>query len=187
MFGGVEPAKLRQLRILRLDVKEADLSRVEFDDCEIISLMVDETTRFGPSRPSVHQLLIATDAGGVSELLEPAKIADWLSRHSRDETPQAANAEATRLLDKVCRVMLRQHMIKERQEDRNSRLLESRYWSDIEEILMRAKWLERITSKASKGAHGTFLRMRDPYKLLVDQTSAAKAIWSQVAALPPTG
>src|SRR6478672_9187846 len=116
-------------------------------------------------RPTAH---VATDAGGVSELLEPTKIADWLSHHSRDETPQAVNAEATRLLDKVCRVMLRHHMIKERQEDRNSRLLESKYWSDIEEILVRTEWLERIAGKPSKGAPGTFLRMRDPYKLLVD-------------------
>jgi hypothetical protein len=185
LFGAIEPAHLQHLQIQRLDVKEADLTQVEFNECEVVNLTADETTLLGRSRPDIHHLLIETQDGTVTEISEPSKIAGWLSAHSQHDLPTTENSEAIRLLDKVCRVMLRQHMIKEHQEDRAGRLLQLSYWSPIEAILMRTKWLERIDGKAVSGARASFVRMRDPYKLLVDRTdSKVKIVWAQVAALP---
>jgi hypothetical protein len=187
LFGVVAAARFERVKIQRLDAREAELAKVEFVDCEVAHLTVDNTTRFGITVPSVHQLLVTTEAGQVEEMFGRAEIAVWLQAHSAkpNSTPNL-NANAVRLFDRVCRVMLRQHMIKEHPTDAAAHLLRERYWKEIEGILFERKIIDRIPSKPSKGLAATFVRMKDPYRLLVHKADDAEVqlVWDKVGAIP---
>jgi hypothetical protein len=177
---------LERVKIQRLDAREAELERVEFVDCEVVQLTVDETTLFGASHPRVHNLLISTESGHIEELFDPSVISDWIREHSTAALPSApVSQHAVRLFERVCRVMLRQHMIKEHPSDASGRFLQAPYWKEIEDILFDAKVVDRITGKATGGAAASFLRMRDPLAILVRRDSPPiKRIWDGVAAIP---
>jgi hypothetical protein len=185
-FGEVAPAVLQRIRMQRLDVAEANLAAVEFIDCDATNLYVDETTRFGKSSPRVHRLHLKTPKGLVRDVFDPTEIDKWITAHSLRATAKPLdNVEATALLDKVCRVMLKRHMIKDHETDFSGRLLRSSYWAEIEAILREHEMVERITGKQMSGAHAPFVRMRDPFGLLANRnTGTYAAIWKSVAAIP---
>ncbi len=186
LFGLVAPANLERLRFQRLDVREAQLSQVTFSECEVVNLTVDDTTRFGSTLPNVHQLLVLTDKGNIEEVFDPDKVGRWINEHSIREAMRPQNQEAVKLLDRVCKVMLRQHMIKAHHTDEAGKLLENPYWEAIEEILTKAKFVDRIEGKATAGAAASFVRMREPFRLLVQSEDDVKAVavWDKVASLP---
>jgi hypothetical protein len=186
LFGVIAPAKLKRVKIQRLDAREAELDRVDFEDCEVVQLTVDDTTKFGSTTPQVHNLLQTRPDGHVEEIFDPIIIASWLKAHSKAATPEVlVNHDALRLLERICRVMLRQHMIKEHDSDESGRFLKYPFWKSIEEILLREKAIDRIKSKQSAGASASFIRMRDPIKFLVNRDSPAiKRVWDQVGSIP---
>lgn len=187
LFGTVAPATLERVRIQRFDVQEAALNSVQFKDCEISNLHVDETTRFGTTAPTPHQIHLHSKDGSVVDLFDPTEIRTWLDDHSDllVKEPNNVNEEAERLLDRVCRIMLRQHMIKDHESDDVGKFLRGRYWVEIEEILTKEKWIDRVDRKATAGSKAPFVRMRDPYKLLARKNEVGVAkVWSAVAAIP---
>lgn len=184
LFGVISPVKLDRIKFQRLDVREAELTRVEFTNCEVVSLMVDDTTRFGETWPRVHQLLVTKKDGDIKSVYEPGDIAKWLQRHSRPLQRSTGNAAALRLFERVCRVMLRQHMIKEHPTDQFGRLLQDELWPKIETILSDAEMIDRVEGKDSAGPSAPFLRLRDPYKLLVSRSEPTiNNVWKRVAAI----
>lgn len=186
VFGQVAPATLANVKIQHFDAQEAALNQVEFQDCEVVSLHVDETTRFGDTLPAVHQIQLHKGSGSVKEVFDPAEISKWLkSRSANGQAAPAKNEEALRLLDRVCRIMIRQHMIKDHETDASGRVLRNRYWPQIESILTTAGLLDRVHGRPMAGANAPFVRLRDPYNLLANQaTSSIAKIWSKVAAIP---
>jgi hypothetical protein len=186
LFGVVSPAELQRVKIQRLDAREAELQEVVFVDCDIVQLTVDETTRFGRSKPHIHRLLIETEEGDVEEIFEPLSIAAWLDAHSTTAEQDATkiNEDAVKLFERVCRVMLRQHVIKEHSSDAWGRYLQSTYWKDIERILFEHDLIDRIT-KAVAGMGVSFLRMKDPLKILVHRDEAEiRKVWEAISAIP---
>lgn len=182
VFGVAGPARLERLKIHRLDVQEADLTSIEFFDCEVSNLVVDATTRFGTTRPYVHHLLHTDKAGKTQEVFEPTEIKKWIDAHSEHPPQGRVNAEALRLFERICRVMLRQHTIKEHPTDAFGRLLQMRYWPEIEEILFATGHMERTERRATAGAPATFLRMRDPFTVLVERDAPNIAeLWKRIA------
>lgn len=186
LFGDVARAVLERVRIQRLDVGEASLTSVEFRDCEVLNLFADETTRFGVTSPMVHRLHLKTPKGGVRDIFDPAEIQVWIQGHSARAIAGAKeNSVAVALLDKVCRVMLRQHMIKDHETDAAGNLLRDRYWPEIEEILSASGLVVRVRGKQIAGAKAPFVRMKDPFTLLANRDKGANAaIWKKVAAIP---
>lgn len=188
LSGVISPANLERIKIQRLDAREAELEQVQFIDCEVVQLTVDETTLFGSSHPRVHNLLLSTESGHIEEIFDPSVIASWIDKHSTaPEKPgetAPGNQEAVRLFERVCRVMLRQHMIKEHPSDAAGRLLQQPYWKDIEDILFRAKFLDRIKGKGTGGPAASFLRMKDPMAMLISGDSSVTRIWDEVGAIP---
>jgi hypothetical protein len=67
LSGVVSAARLDRIKIQRLDAREAKLAHVQFVDCEIVHLTVDETTQFGASHPSVHNLLLSGESGHIAD------------------------------------------------------------------------------------------------------------------------
>jgi hypothetical protein len=186
LFGVISAASLRNVRVQRLDIREAELVQVDFADCEVIHLTVDETSRFGKSYPDIHRLLLATEDGQYHELFEPDEISAWISRHSVQSDGPPENREAIRLFDRICRVMLRQHMVKEHITDPAGRLLHDKYWKDIEQILFKKNLLVRLENRGTRGAAATFLRLSDPFKLLVGKSNdlKVKEVWAQIGSIP---
>lgn len=186
LFGLVAPSVLDKVRIQRLDATEASLVQVEFRECDVVNLYVDDTTRFGTTRPVVHRIHLHKANGVILELFDPTQIAEWLDSHSQQvEQLSKINQEALDLLDRVCRIMLRQHVIKDHETDASGKVLRSRYWKQIETILSDAKLIDRIRKKPMSGTSAPFVRMRDPYDLLANRVEPKVAeIWSQVGSIP---
>lgn len=185
LFGDVAEASLERIRIQRLVAEEAALSRVSFDSCEIVDLFVDETTRFGKLLPKVHRIHRKDAKGQIHDIFDPAEIEAWLNEHSEISRPQQLiNREAIHLLDRVCRIMLRQHMIKLHEDDDFGRVLMHPLWARIEEILSAEGLVDRLHHKQMAGARAPFIRMRNPYELLANRNAPQMAaIWNRVGAL----
>lgn len=185
-FGDVSSSRLERIKIQRLDAAEASLVALVFKDCEIVNLHVDETTRFGTTAPMVHQLHLKTPKGAVRSTFDPEEISSWIKAHSANtSTKKAENFVALALLDKVCRVMLRQHMIKDHDTDAHGKLLRVRYWAEIEQILSEADMLNRLHGKNMAGTNAPLVRMKDPFSLLANRSGGAfGAVWKKVAAIP---
>lgn len=186
LFGDISDCTLERVEIQRLDASEASLVDVIFNDCTVVNLYVDGTTRFGSSPPTVHRLHVKSAKGAVQTLFDPNEISNWIHGHSAiKKSNSSANDEAVALLDKICRVMLRQHMIKDHETDQSGRLLRAPYWIEIEEILVNAGLLERMRNKPVSGTNAPFLKMKDPFALLANRNSSTNsAIWKKVAAIP---
>jgi hypothetical protein len=186
LFGEVAGSKLERVRFQRLDVEEASLENVEFLDCEVVNLFADETTRFGTTFPAVHQVHLKSEKGGISVLFDPEEISAWIQKRStRPSGDVAMNEAAIRLLDKVCRIMLRQHMIKDHDSDEFGKVLRHQYWPAIEEILKIDGLVDRSFGKQIAGSQAPFVRMKDPYALLANRQSSKFApVWRKVAAIP---
>lgn len=186
LFGDVARAKLERIRIQRLDAAEASLAGVEFRDCEVVNLYADETTRFGVTSPTIHRLHLKNPKGGVRDIFDPSEIQVWIASHSARASAAAnVNINAVTLLDKVCRVMLRQHMIKDHETDAAGNLLRDRYWPEIEAILTTNGLVTRVRGKQIAGTKAPFVRMKDPFALLANRDKGANVvIWKKVAAIP---
>lgn len=186
LFGDVSDCTLERVEIQRLDAAEASLVDVTFNNCKVVNLYVDETTRFGISAPEVHRLHVKRANGVVQTLFDPVEISDWVRGHSASTSAtSSANEDALKLLDKICRVMLRQHMIKDHETDHSGKMLRSPYWAEIEGILTAAGVLERLRNKPVSGVNAPFVKIRDPFRLLANRGSGTYAvIWKKVAAIP---
>ncbi|MDS1138953.1 hypothetical protein RE432_00795 [Pusillimonas sp. SM2304] len=186
LFGDVSACSLERVQIQRLDAAEASLVNVIFKDCRIVHLHVDETTRFSAHAPTVDRLHVKSVKGAVRTLFDPLEISDWIQKHSVDDTKKnSENKEALKLLDRVCRIMLRQHMIKDHEDDQFGKLFRSQYWPEIESILTSANLLERRRNRPVSGANAPFVKIKDPFGILANRGSSANAaIWKKVAAIP---
>lgn len=186
LFGDVSDCTLDRVEIQRLDAAEASLVDVIFNNCRVVNLYVDGTTRFGVSVPEIHRLHVKGVKGSVQTIFDPVEISDWIKLHSEATSAKTpANGEALALLDKVCRVMLRQHMIKDHDTDQAGKLLRSRYWAEIEEVLTAVGLLERVHNKPVSGVNAPFVKLKDPFGLLANRGSTINAaVWKKVAAIP---
>jgi hypothetical protein len=186
LFGAVSESVLSRVRIQRLDASEANFSKVAFDDCEVVNLHADGTTLFGETRPKVHRLHLRSPKGPVKTLFEPSQIDAWLAAQASTAAKiPKQNGAAVALLDKVCRVMLRQHMIKDHETDASGNLLRSPYWEPIETVLRESGLIDRVHGKQMAGANAPFVRMKDPFGLLTSRSSGSYAnIWKKVASIP---
>jgi hypothetical protein len=186
LFGEVSKVLLSRTRIQRLDASEANLSKVVFDNCEVVNLYADATTLFGETKPKIHRLHLRSNKGAIKKVFEPSQIDAWLTTQAT--APRNAlkhNAAAVALLDKVCRVMLRQHMIKDHETDTSGRLLRSPYWQPIETVLRESGLVDRVHGKQMAGANAPFVRMKDPFGLLTSRSSGVySSIWKKVASIP---
>ena len=186
LFGDVAGSVLSRVEIQRLDGAEASLVNVQFKDSEVVNFYADETTMFGASAPTIHRMHVRTVKGEVRSIFDPAEISAWVASHSVGSPPKSShNQAAITLLDKVCRVMLRQHMIKDHETDDAGRLLRNAYWPAVEQILKEFGLIDRFHGKQMAGARAPFVRIKDPFKLLAHRGAAAnRIIWTKVAEIP---
>jgi len=182
LFGSIAPATLRETRFARLDCRGADLRRLNFDRCEAAILVVDRNTVLGETCVFPSCLMVERNAT-VDVEYDPAKILEWINEHRKRERDQVQNKEAVDLLERVCRVFLRQFYIKVDEGDHAGRYLTSDGWPVIEEVLNRFGRVRRTDRKDASGRPGEFVHIVNPQALLSRENPEDLEIWNQVGRL----
>lgn len=182
LFGTTGSARMVEVGINRLDCRGANLSAITFDQCSVSVLVVDDQTLIGPTRPVVGSLMVET-AGKTAVLYNPEEINDWVSAHQAHRDDSQVENEATRLLERVARVFLRQFFIKSDPFDPAGRYLSEDLWPAIEEKLALAGRLRRTDRKDASGKRGEFIHIINPGALLERASEEDRQIWRSVAEL----
>ncbi|WP_118962271.1 NACHT domain-containing protein [Komagataeibacter saccharivorans] len=182
LFGTAGLVQMTETNINRLDCRGADVSCINFYNCSISTVVVDDRTSFGENRPHIDSLMVETD-GHTSSLYDPNEIDAWITSHQTHRNASQLENEATKLLGKVTRVFLRQFFIKSDPLDPTGRYLEEDIWPAIEEILTHAGRLRRTDRKDAAGKRGEFVHIVNPSALLERASQEDREIWDLVAKL----
>lgn len=182
LFGTTGAARIVDVNVNRFDCRGANVSSINFDRCSTSVLVVDDQTLFGETYPVAGSLMVES-SGKTGVMYDPKGIDAWISAHSahRGESPVENNA--TRLLERVARVFLRQFFIKSDPLDPAGRYLSEDLWPAIEEKLALAGRLRRTDRKDASGKRGEFIHIINPGALLERASLEDREIWNCVAEL----
>lgn len=183
LFGTAGAAELKDINISRLDARSADLKAISFKDCQIATLLIDNSTEFGDAPPTAHVLMGESD-GRQDILRDPKEITARIAQKCPPKASDGGNTEAVDLLQKIVRVFMRQFYIKDSDPELEGRYLADAYWLPIEEILTETGRLRR-NRKDAAGSRGDFIHIVNAASLLTSATPEDRNIWKKVAAIPP--
>ncbi len=182
LFGTTGSARLVEVDVNRLDCRGANLAAINFERCSTAVLVVDDRTLFGQTRPTVGSLVIES-AGKASVLYDPEEIGTWMSAHKPRRDDSRPENDATKLLERVTRVFLRQFYIKSDPLDPAGRYLSEDLWPAIEEKLTLAGRLRRTDRKEASGKRGEFIHIVNPGALLECASHEDRELWDSIAKL----
>ncbi|MGQ7791809.1 hypothetical protein ACUN0C_05295 [Faunimonas sp. B44] len=172
--GAVGNVTLEEASINQLDIRECDLSGVEFRNVTLATAIVDSTTRVSPSFPDPGWLQLIDR--GKEEYVQGAAAADWLNKHGRRPSTEGMGPSYARIdethklvitLKKVCRVMLRQHWVRSDGEDHVNRLVNSLEWQILADVLRKHNLLEKRDNKQASGPPSAFYHVRHAREILM--------------------
>ena len=178
---------LRNITVHQLDCRSADLSRVRFDECNIVSLIANNASRFPPSFPTPKVLTIEEN----SDLLPAVEIADWLSRRGRNAASDVVTGLASaklrahpiyRLLGSACRV--RQYWLRAGDDIKADKILRDQHWGTLASILRESGFLREEQRQAS-GSSSTFTHIRQRERILLEEKNDTElvALFSRLEAV----
>jgi hypothetical protein len=182
LFGTTGSARMVEVDINRLDCRGANLAAINFDRCSTAVLVVDDRTLFGQTRPTVGSVVMES-AGKTTVLYDPEEIDSWISAHQPRRDDSRPENEATKLLEKVTRVFLRQFYIKSDPFDPAGRYLSENLWPAIEQKLTLADRLRRTDRKEASGKRGEFIHIINPGALLEYASREDRELWDSIAEL----
>jgi hypothetical protein len=172
--GSVPPAKIVQVTLNQLDIRGANLECVEFENTQVSSLILDQSSRVPPSFPQPSWVI--NDLGGDSRVVtEPQAIRSLLDQHGWTPSgisgghpslvpPEVREHGIYKLLDKLCR--LKQYWIKSAGDERAGRFIASRWWSPLY-ALLTDHGLVRVDSNIGAGGRsGEFYHIKQPARIL---------------------
>ena len=143
---GAQEVTLDGCKIHRLDVRGADLTRVQFIGVMVGELVVDRYVRFGSSAPAVVSLFVYEH---FSETRWPGPPEEWIGERIRKaglmERENAERSPVWELLERFARISMRQYAIRSEKDNNDQaarRILDSPYWPELREILRRHKRIE---------------------------------------------
>ena len=164
-IGTTECARLIGVSFAHLDVRGADCTAIDFSDCVVNTLTVDNDSIFGATRPTVTQNLQIEIDGVVKSLRAPHEIDEWLAMHSIGSQPGSEDHELplVRYFDRLCRKFIRQRQIRSHTSDEAYFLLQDPHWNEVRAILG-----DRLQedSREARGPKNTFFRVVQPESLL---------------------
>ena len=182
LFGSPGPVRVADSSVIRLDCRGADLSDIAFSGCRVTTLVVDDATVLGNTAPEVLSLIRAGH-GSTTACYDPVEIAKWLLGHMKPKDISIRNPEAIRLLERVCRVFLRQFFVKDDQLDPTGRYLQDDLWPSIESILSTYGRVRRNDSKDASGRPGEFVHLINAGALLARASQEDREIWTAVGSI----
>jgi hypothetical protein len=177
IVGIASSAHLERVIINRFDVQGADLRQVDFHECTAHTLIADDETQFGVSRPEIIHIQIVKPSG--IENLRGHAVREWLDSHALKEGESWSDAQD--LLWRVIQTLRRRYAIRDSEDDPAGKLLRNPYWIEIEQILERQGRIVRDQSRRVSGPNDSFLRIRDPVGLLNVNSDESRKIWSEVS------
>jgi hypothetical protein len=171
--GTAQSVLVSNVSINQLDIKEADLSAVTFESCTIGALIASDVSRVSPSFPDVAWIQLV-EPQGDSTLMMEHEIRDWINRHGRlVEVSREAGLPASvrehdlyRLLQKMCRAMLRQHWIRSDGDDYVTRLVRDPWWGELQQLLVGSGLLQVKQNKPASGPPSNFFHIRHAKEIL---------------------
>jgi hypothetical protein len=161
--GTINPIKLRNVEISQLDICDADISSVTFDACHVKNLVANTTSKVPLKCPTVESVQL--QGGGF---LVGEEALDWLSAHSgkNSEIEGSQKNEYLALLEKVCRVILRQYWIRHNFDDHGARLLNAPQWDAVKAVLDAHGMLRVRKNVAVGGPRSDFYRVEGAREIL---------------------
>lgn len=179
------PCTLKNLFFSRLDVRQADLTNLSFQDCSVNTLIVDKSTRFGDTHPKISSIQ-KHDDNKIIDIYLPSEI-DKLTKDisPRQDNLPIGNKDAIQCLERLCRRATRQYHISEREDGPNANIFKNPYWANIKEILKNHDRLLEDTFQID-GSDPFLLHVVNPFPILDPETSDsnARSIRDEVLKIP---
>jgi hypothetical protein len=161
--GTATPAKLKRLFISKLDVRDADITEIFFDECTISSLVINSATRL-PTSIALPAMLQIDHENGQQTLYKPEDIGKRIEIIKEEKMIISEftknNQPILKLLDKMCRTVLRQSWIRDDDDDRAGRLLRDANWPNLRKALQKHDLLEERTDMPAGGRNAQFVRIK---------------------------
>ncbi|WP_139802456.1 hypothetical protein [Aurantimonas sp. 22II-16-19i] len=157
--------QLQNIFFLRLDVRGSNCSALSLDsDCAIETLILDEATTF-PFHANINHVEFHR-ANSITSTRDPDEIAKFFT-HSSLENDSDSRSPAVKLLERLCRLFMRQYWLKLDPDDHAAKsFMRDPLFDDLLRVLESH---ERIIEDPNIGAGGTparFIHMRRPESLL---------------------
>jgi len=165
--GTVGPCDIVSVDFAQLDVRGANLARVQFSNCRIGALVGDSATQLPKEFPSPGVLYVE-EGGRRKHLFDARQHREWIATHSlggADLDGHAGQNAHEVLFSKICRVIIRQNWIRLNEDDRAGKLLDDPLWSQIRSVLEQENLL-MSRSLAAQGPRSEFIRIRRARELL---------------------
>ena len=186
---GAQRVRLDNCLIHRLDVRGADLGRVEFSNTEAFELLADPYVRFGESAPKVHSLIVYEHFKG-SRCPDPPQ--EWIAeRYSLPETADSDPDERLELLYKFARISMRQYAIRSQLDNNDPisrKIIGSPFWPALRKLLEKHERLEVDASPPASGPKSEWFHLvsgpefldpkhatRDSTRLILEELNAGSS------------
>lgn len=173
--GTASPAEIKNTNISQLDIRGADIEALTFSKTNIVTLIVDETTRISRSFPNPGIIQDETsNANRGAVISNPVDIKRWLDEHGRvdsavprDRTglvPETVRHHGLyKLLGRVCRV--KQYWIRMVGDDRASKIVNNELWPELQSLLEDHD-LIRLEMRHPSGSPSNFIHIKRPIDIL---------------------
>ncbi len=168
MRGTSLPAKITDVMISQADFREADLSALNFEAVNIVSLIGDDASRFPSSFPSPKFI---TDSSG-RQISDNLDIESWLDARGRKQDESIAQGLATvalrkhpiyKLLGRVLRG--RQYWLRAEDDLLGTKIFQDPNWGTLKDVLNDHGFLREEIRQAS-GRPSAFVHIRQRERIL---------------------
>jgi hypothetical protein len=130
---------------------------MEFQACHIKTLVANAATKLPVVFPTLDSVLTGTGSQG---LLTGQDALNWVKAHSVQAGEDiSAKGEHLKLLEKLCRVMIRQYWIRTNFDDHGSKLLAMPQWKALGNVLEKTGLLKVRKNVAVGGPKSDFYRI----------------------------
>ena len=168
--GTASPTLLRQVSVSQMDIRGADLREMTFEECAMVTAVVDDATCVSSTFPLPKRLRVqnATDGLQSEDVWAPDSIAQWLDSHGRapaeDDRGQTntRHEQMLRLLGRACRSSF---WIPEKGETKAYKFVNSPLWPITLKLLQKHG---HILEANPDGRHAHCVHIRQPFRLLAN-------------------
>lgn len=172
IVGIARNASLRCVNFGQLDLIDADCSSVFFVDCKLGVLSINSSSVF-PARFPIPFLINKVVDGRVEIVRDPAEIMAVISAQSRSVEGSVSELPLVIYLDRLCRAFIRQHQIRDHDEDASFHLLKDPRWKVVSEVLGDRLVVQVRTAGGPKS---NFYRLISPEGLLHPENDVDRAL-----------